>query len=94
MVYAFICLKDDRGCGHEFDVVCSMDEISILKPECPECGSFNYTRRNWCNERRFVDAGPKTLGMLADKNASKFSDDYKNDLLSRHDNNPNKKKVK
>lgn len=92
MIYEFICCdSQNMGCGHEFQVECSMDEITMLVPECPECNKFTFTTRNWSNERKIVNTGPQTLGALADKNSSMFSEDYKKILSHKYSNDPNKK---
>lgn len=82
MTYDFECYPEDGGCGNQFEVKCSMDEIVGLKPKCPVCKSKRGVARNYSGVHVFE--GTKTLGSLADKNASKMSSDQKQYLTQQH----------
>lgn len=80
--YDFTCRIEFGGCGHEFDIFCGMDEISDARPECPECHLEDPVFREWSACQ--VAPIPKTLGMLADRNASKMSSDEKKFLKEKY----------
>ena len=78
-LYSFICDKDNNGCGNTFEVTATMTDAPALYPTCPTCGANQPVRRNYQAEQTTViNATPKTLGMLADRNTSKMSSDEKN----------------
>jgi len=82
MLYDFECYLEDGGCGHQFEVKSSMNEIVGLKPKCPACKGKKAVARNYGGVHVFD--GQKTLGSLADKNSSKMSEDFKNYLTKKH----------
>lgn len=65
-VYCFCC----DSCYYEFDQTLDSEEIVGYKTKCPQCSS-KKCYRDYFRERVSGDTGPKTLGMLADLNASK-----------------------
>lgn len=85
MIYLFICDKDDRGCGHSFEIECLMSAISTLKAQCPKCYKTKTVRRDYSGENKIVfDSSPKTLGALADRQTERFSEDKKASLNKKH----------
>lgn len=82
MLYDFECYLEEGGCGNQFEVKSSMDEIIGLKPKCPACKKKKAVARNYGGVHVFE--GPKTLGSLADKNSSRMSADYKHHLTEIH----------
>lgn len=78
--YTFCCPSEDGGCDAQFDVVASMSEIPDLIPECPACNN-KKTRRDY-SAHVVHDGIFKTVGMLAERNAAKYSDEYKQHLLA------------
>lgn len=82
MIYDFECYEDEDGCGSQFEITCSMSEISQLKPKCPVCHKEKPVHRFWGNVYCF---GPnKTLGSLADKNSKGMSSDQKHYLNQKN----------
>ena len=87
MLYDFECYEEDGGCGSQFEISCKMDEIVGLKPKCPSCEKNNAVSRLYGG---IVISAPHTLGSLADKNASKMSEDHKAFLGKKHNEYRNK----
>ncbi len=81
MRYNFECYKEDGGCGSQFEISCSMSEISELKPKCPECGKKKAVSRVFGG---IVVSTTRTLGGLIDKNTAKLSEDNKQHLHEKH----------
>lgn len=82
--YGFECYEDEDGCGLYFEIECSMDEISNTKPECPECHSIDAVARNFQGDVYVFDSSPKTVGALADRNASKISADEQHEIKTKN----------
>lgn len=85
-VYSFTCNAEKGGCGHVYEEEMSMDKISKYKAVCPQCKK----KKSYINYTTNIIPPSKTLGMLADKNSDKMSEDYKSHLLDK--NNEYKKK--
>lgn len=81
MRYDFECYEEDGGCGSQFEISCSMSEITDLKPKCPNCDKKKAVSRVFGG---IIVSAPKTLGSLMDKNTSSMSEDYKNHLHKKH----------
>lgn len=81
MRYDFECYEEDGGCGSQFEITSTMDEIVGLKPECPNCGKKKAVSRIFGG---IVVSTTKTLGGLVDKNTAKLSEDHKNHLNEKH----------
>lgn len=64
--YIFFCEK----CAYEFSEFVDWNEISNFKPKCNMCKKKKNVVRSFSSERVSGDTGPKTVGMLADKQAS------------------------
>lgn len=77
-VYSFICEK----CNSKFEVKNSIEHAGV-KPKCPDCRSKKHVYRDYQSDNVSVAEGPKTLGSLADRNSSKFSDDQKQFLKDK-----------
>jgi putative FmdB family regulatory protein len=71
-IYIFNC----ENCESQFEIKATMDSIVGLKPSCPECRKKNVYR----DYSGTIVSIPKTLGSLAEKNASKMSEDHKTAL--------------
>jgi len=70
--YCFSCDK----CSYEFDLFVDSEQIVGYTTKCPQCKSKD-TYRNYFRENITGKSEPKTLGMLADKNAAKKGIDFK-----------------
>lgn len=81
--YQYECRTQNMGCGHIFDINCSISELNSLEPRCPECRKKKSVFRDY-NVRIFTFGPDKTLGSLADKNSSRMSSDQKNFLTKKH----------
>ena len=81
--YVFEC----GDCLSQFEISCPMSVISDLRPECPCCGLKENVYRDFSGT---IVSVPKTLGSLAEKNASKMSEDYKNYMTAKHNEYKNK----
>tara|TARA_R100000306_G_C4360489_1_gene134990 strand:- start:831 stop:1238 length:408 start_codon:yes stop_codon:yes gene_type:complete len=83
--YIFTCYEDEKGCGHTFDILATMDEAPSLKPTCPNCHKRKSVARNYELQNVVVyDSSPTTLGSLADRNSERMSDDQKNHLTNKN----------
>lgn len=79
MIYKFKCKK----CG-QFDHSMLMKDYQA-EIDCPTCkGRAKRDLANDLPTKVMIDMGPKTLGALADKNADKYSKDYKDRLTKKH----------
>ena len=86
MVYEFVCDTELNGCGFVFEETYDMSEISEVKQACPSCNKKKPVHQVWDSQTAF---GPdKTLGSQADKNNSKFSNDYKEYLNKKGNRYP------
>lgn len=98
MIYSFYCFADEGGCNYPFTIISTMDKISNLKPKCPNCGKTRSVFRDFAADTIHGNAGTKTLGMLAEKNANRMSEDEKKALHDKHHEymkrDPNKKPPK
>lgn len=65
--YIFFC----EQCAYEFSELVDWNDISGFKPKCSMCKKNKYVVRSYSSERVSGDTGPKTVGMLADKQAAK-----------------------
>jgi hypothetical protein len=84
--YCFQCYKSEKGCGHRFDIVCTMNEISGLVPNCPKCNKTTTVFRDYESERVApYDPTPKTLGSLAEANTKKYTKEQREEM-TRKDN--------
>ncbi len=81
MIYEFECDGDDGGCGSQFEITCSMSEITGLKPKCPNCQKNKAVFRLFTG---ILVSTTRTVGGLVDKNTDKLSDDYKHHLKEKH----------
>ena len=82
--YLFECYEEDGGCGELFEIECSMGEIVGLKPNCPICQHSIAVNRNFNGDIYVFDSSPRTVGGLADRNASRKSSDEKEHLNRKH----------
>ncbi len=87
--YTFLCDEDDSGCGHTFEIACSISEYEekIDRPQtCPECRKIKSVRRDLQSDAIMYvgDSTPKTLGAKCDKNSSRISADEKHHLNKKH----------
>ena len=82
--YVFECKKTQGGCGETFETVCSMSQISELKPKCPACKKSKFIARNYRLESPLVFEEVKTLGMYAEKRGNKMSKDEKDNMTKKH----------
>ena len=74
--YEYECKK----CGHNLEVVQSFNDKPLTKcPKCKKKGLFKVVSGGlgFFTENR-------TLGVIADKNGSKYSDDFKHHLKEKH----------
>ena len=77
--YEFKCEK----CEHKFELYQQMSSYSV--PEtCPSCTLPGTVIRLYDGCPSFSNGEPKTLGALADRNASKFTDEQKAILNAKH----------
>lgn len=83
-VYTFQCYEENGGCGKIFETTSTKEEISSLKPTCPNCRKRKSVFRNYRCDLAIYVSDPKTLGMLAEKNTETMSDDEKNRLKLKH----------
>ena len=82
-IYSFYC----PNCKQRFEVFKSRSEVS--EPEsCSACSSI--AERDWLADNVYMKEQPRTLGSLADKNASKLSEEKKQQILSRNRRKPTK----
>lgn len=65
--YIFFCEK----CAYEFSEFVDWDNISKYKAKCGMCKSSKKVVRSYSSEKVSGDTGPKTVGMLADRQANK-----------------------
>jgi hypothetical protein len=80
--YCFECYAEDGGCSHQFELSSSKDEISKLKPRCPNCKKYKPVGRNYGAEHVGMSMDvPRTIGALADKNADAYSDERKQQMI-------------
>ena len=84
MIYPFICDKEDGGCGHNFTIKCSMDEIGDKKVSCPECKKRKPVRRDYAGQNVSFFGPNVTVGSLADKNSAIMSDDQKHAIKEQN----------
>lgn len=83
--YCFECYSEDGGCGYQFTLLASMNDITTISPDCPKCKKTKPIARNYQAEGVNVnDATPKTLGALADKNARTLSADHKRAIYNKN----------
>lgn len=83
-IYTFECYTDKNGCGHQFSITCLMSEISDKKPKCPQCNKIDTIARNFAIDNVYVgDEAPKTVGALAERNASRMSEDEMNEIKTK-----------
>jgi len=82
--YSFECYDDDGGCGHYFEITCSMSEIENKRPKCPNCQKKSSVFRNYDNNIYVFDSSPKTIGALADRNAARMSDEEINHIKTKN----------
>ena len=73
--YGFECYEDDGGCGMQFDIICSWDDIEGKAPKCPNCNKKKAVSRNFSGNVIVFDASAKTVGALAERNGSRMSAD-------------------
>lgn len=64
-LYEFKC----DSCEYEYSKLVDWNKIQNYKPVCPMC-SKETVYRNYSAERVGGNVGPKTVGMLADKNTT------------------------
>jgi predicted nucleic acid-binding Zn ribbon protein len=83
-IYTFECYEEDGGCGNVFDIKCSMNEIQKQKPICPECNNVKAVSRNFCDNLYVHDGSPKTVGTLAERNASRMSNDQMQEIKTKN----------
>lgn len=67
-------------CGEEFEVIKPM-ALSSEKERCPACKSTE-TYRDYAKEKKSAFVA-QTVGMLADRNADRLSDDEKRHLQEK-----------
>lgn len=67
--YLFECEK----CDHTEEIVAHMSDVKGLRPTCPDCKQPLI--RDFAAESVSVSEGPKTVGMLAQRNTEKLSSD-------------------
>ncbi len=83
--YSFIC-SSKLGCGHEFVKQMTMTQYPKSKIKCPHCN--NVVNRNYEADNIYVSVklgdGEIKLGHLAKRNDSRFSDDYKKELIKKN----------
>ncbi len=72
-IYTFYCEK----CSHYFEKSRPMAEAERSQ-HCPLCQCI--AQRDYASDNIRIAEGPKTLGSLADKNASKFGSEQKKEL--------------
>lgn len=72
---------DCERCSSHFEIQCSMTEVVGLQPKCPNCKKSGKVVRDFSG---VIVSVPKTLGSLADKNSSSFSEDKKQHLITKH----------
>jgi len=85
-IYVFLCDNEDGGCGHGFEEVASMSEISDLKPKCPECSKSKPVRRDYKNQGS--PSTFQTLGMWAEKNTKGMTEQQKKSITDNNRNKP------
>lgn len=81
--YIFKCYDDEGGCDHTFEITCPMNEIQGLKPICPECQSCESVFRDFSGDVYVFDSAPKTVGTLAERNASRMSNDQMQEIKTK-----------
>ena len=79
-IYIYQC----DSCDLIFEESKPMSKSATI-PECLECGKKDNVSRNWKDESPSMFQDIKTLGSLADRNESKYSEDYKADIRKRND---------
>ena len=71
--YTYLCEK----CEVSKEIKQSIHD-PLHTPRCDECGSSKRMVRDYETDIGYSIEGPKTIGSLADRNASKISSDEKN----------------
>lgn len=77
-LYTFVC----EACDYIFEKNLSMKKSGEIQP-CPVCKTKKHVYRDFKADNVSVAEGPKTLGSLADRNSSKFSNDKKDMLKEK-----------
>jgi len=77
-IYDYLC----NECGHKAEEFQSIHAEPLEK--CPECSSETFHRVIGAPLLICVQGGTTNIGSLADRNASRFSQEYKDKLLKKH----------
>ena len=65
--YFYFCEK----CAYQFSDYCDWDKVAANKPRCAMCKSNKEVFRDFAAENVGGNAGPKTVGALADLNSAR-----------------------
>ena len=89
--YVFKC----KECDHELEVEQSIKKRTPSRKKCPECGENKLSRILFAPHVYNKPADDNiTLGLLAARNADRFSDDQKEQIESKYRTKPKKEKRK
>ncbi len=84
-IYIFKCsnCEDNNAITSHFEKSLPMSKSATI-PKCEYCGTSSGVSRDWMSESPSMFQDIKTLGSLADRNESKYSEDYKADIRKRN----------
>lgn len=75
-IYSYYC----PACNKQFEVFKHRDDAATSE-KCKDCSC--EANRDWAADQVYMKPPVKTLGVLADKNAEKLSQDEQNSILEK-----------
>lgn len=83
--YTFCCYEDKGGCNQIFEITATIAEYDTLKPKCPSCKKIKPIGRCYDIDIHYpTNSTPQTLGALADKNTTKYSDERLKEIRDKN----------
>jgi hypothetical protein len=86
-LYSYECNKNTGGCGHQFQLVSSMDNYNP-SPPCSFCKRTEFVCRDLLADLPTTNVKKSdneiTLGHLADRNTERMSEEHKQELTKKH----------
>lgn len=78
-VYSYLCHR----CDENFEIVQNISNYDSNQ-KCPTCKKADKVFRDYQSDNVSGNVAKRTLGALAEKNASKMSEDEKQHLFAKH----------